>query len=145
MVLEQNKEQNEKRIRAMREKYPDIERKYKKYRIQYSYETEELLIRPAESAAEIITEGQLLHHCVGNETYIKEHNAGKRLILFLRKKELPDVPYITMEIDTQTRRILQWYGANDRKPDADHIAPILKEYEDRLAGREAEPQTEAAG
>ena len=145
MVLEQNKEQNEKRIRAMREKYPDIERKYKKYRIQYSYETEELLIRPAESAAEIITEGQLLHHCVGNETYIKEHNAGKRLILFLRKKELPDIPYITMEIDTQTRRILQWYGANDRKPDADHIAPILKEYEDRLAGREAEPQTEAAG
>lgn len=145
MVLEQNKEQNEKRIRAMREKYPEIERKYKKYRIKYRYETEELLIRPAESAAEIITEGQLLHHCVGNETYIKEHNDGKHLILFLRKKELPDIPYITIEISVKTGKIKQWYGANDRKPDEAHIAAVLKEFEDRLTGKESKPQTEAAG
>ncbi len=145
MVLEQNKKENEKRIREMQEKYSEIEKNYKKYRKKYRYEKENLIIRPAKNAGEIIREGQALHHCVGNETYIKNHDAGKSLILFLRKKEQPDQPYVTIEIDTKSGKIQQWYGANDRKPDEKHLTIVLQQYENYLQRKKTEVPAEAAG
>ena len=145
MVLEQNEKQNEKRIREMQEKYPAIEKNYKKYRKKYRFEKENLIIRPAKNAGEIIREGQALHHCVGTETYINNHNEGKSLILFLRKKDQPDQPYVTIEIDTESGKIRQWHGANNRKPEEEYLTIVLQQYEDHLQGKKTEVPAEAAG
>jgi len=62
-----------------------------------SYQNEEmgLLIRPAASQAELIKEGELLHHCVGG--YAKRYASGETCILFVRKIEEPNIPFYTLE------------------------------------------------
>ena len=110
----------------MAERYPDIRKNYRKLRNTYFYEDETFLIRPARSAEEIVTEGRFLHHCVGGNNYLEKHNTGKTTILFLRTKQNPETPYITVEI--QGTNILQWYGIRDTKPDKKRIESWLEKY-----------------
>lgn len=134
MVLEINREEIEKRDNEVEEKYPNIKKNYRKLRNRYFYEDEDYLIRPAQSAQEITWEGRSLHHCVGGNTYLSRHNKGESVILFLRKKDSPETPYITVEI--QGTKILQWYGAYDRKPDEENMGRWLKEYRQKLEEKE---------
>lgn len=46
----------------------------------------------------------------------------------LRFKKEPEIPYITVEIDAKTQRILQWYGAHDKKPDQENMQQWLNKY-----------------
>ena len=80
-------------------------------------------------------EGRTLHHCVGGDSYLTKHNTGKSYILFLRFKKDEDAPYVTIEIDDT--KILQWYGAYDKKPDKENIENLLKEYVACLKGNNA--------
>ena len=63
--------------------------------LSYTDKKAGLLIRPAESQAELIKEGKLLNHCVA--TYAKSMSSGKTCILFIRHTDKPDVPYFTLE------------------------------------------------
>lgn len=130
MVIEQDKEKIDKRIRETEEKYPNIRSNYRKLRNQYFYEDDNLLIRPARSAKEIVEEGRVLHHCVGGDGYLSSHNSGKSIILMLRLKEKEDIPYITVEIENT--RIIQWYGMNDKKPDKENMDQWLNNYINHL-------------
>ena len=55
------------------------------------------------SLTEIVTEGRSLNHCVGG--YAERHANGMLHILFLRKTDAPNVPFYTMEVDTEGRLI----------------------------------------
>ena len=125
----------DERLRVAAEKFPDIKKNYRKLRKRFFYEDDTFLIRPARSAEEIVTEGQVLHHCVGGDNYLDKHNRGYSYILMLRFKEMPEIPYITVEID-DTDRIVQWYGKHDKKPDRENMQKWLDIYVTRLrAGR----------
>lgn len=126
LVLEVNKVKADKRKQEVNDRFPDIKKHYRKIRNRYYFENDEYIIRPARSAAEIVDEGRILHHCVGGNDYLTKHNTGKSYILFLRFKKDQDAPYITIEIDDT--KILQWYGAYDEKPDKENIDNLLKEY-----------------
>lgn len=126
MVAEMNKAEIDKRESEVKTQYPDIRKKYQRLRKQYFYEDEYYLIRPARSAEEIVREGRVLHHCVGGNGYLEKHNNGESIILFLRVKSMPETPYITVEI--KDTKIIQWYGAYDKKPDRDNMDRWLKEY-----------------
>ena len=132
MVAEQNQKEADKRMTEVAIRFPNIRINYRKLRRRYFWEDEAFLIRPARSAEEIVTEGGLLHHCVGGDNYLRKHNEGESYILFLRQQEAPEIPYITVEIDTIRHRILQWYGAHDRKPDEQRMQKWLNDYIDRL-------------
>ena len=84
------------------------------------------MIRPAADAGEIVMEGRILHHCVGSEyqSYMKNYNNNKGYILFVRRVEAPDVPYVTVEIAGD--RIRQWYGIHDTQPDREEIEGFLE-------------------
>lgn len=125
MVEETNKEEMDKHLKEVAEKYPNIRSCYRSLRRKYLYEDDEYIIRPAKSAEEIVMEGRLLHHCVGGNTYLNKHNTGKTYILMLRFKAEPDIPYITVEIDAKNPRILQWYGDKDKKPDEKNMQSWL--------------------
>lgn len=91
-----------------------------------------LIIRQPKSYEEIIEEGKSLSHCVGG--YAERHALGKLTILFLRTIEKPDVPYYTMEVNTNGR-IVQCRGyknneANNPKPQ--DIIDFEKEYQQYL-------------
>ena len=79
-------------------------------------------------------EGRILHHCVGGDNYLGKHNSGMTYILMLRFKETQEIPYITVEIDNRTDKILQWYGNYDRKPDKDRMQEWLDIYVAKLKG-----------
>lgn len=132
MVEETNKQEADRRLRKVEEKYPDIKKNYRKLRKRYYYEDENFIIRPAKSAEEIVMEGRILHHCVGGDGYLDSHNKGKSIILMLRFKEKPQIPYITVEIKNISIR--QWYGKNDTKPDKGVIQKWLDSYVERLKG-----------
>ncbi len=130
MVKERNAREDELYIAKRLVKYENIARKYKALCKKYAYEDAEYVIRPAKDAEEIIMEGRKLHHCVGRDQYLKKHNKGESTILFLRKKDSPNKPYYTIEI--QGNKILQWYGLKDKKPDKEIIEPWLNNYVERL-------------
>lgn len=97
-------------------------------RNKYYYEDDTYIIRPAKSAEEIVTEGRVLHHCVGGDNYLGKHDRGETYILFLRFKDTPNMQYVTVEIEATTPNILQWYGAHDKKPDQENIQKWLNRY-----------------
>ena len=132
MVAEQNQKEADKRMTEVAIRFPNIRINYRKLRRRYFWEDEAFLIRPARSAEEIVTEGRLLHHCVGGDNYLRKHNEGESYILFLRQQEAPEIPYITVEIDAKQHRIRQWYGAHDKKPDEQRMQKWLNDYIDRL-------------
>lgn len=106
-----------KRIATCEREFANIRKRAKRANKLYGYQKGKRLIRPAQSAGEIITEGQKLHHCVGSgDTYLSRHNEGKDIILFLRLADQPNEPYVTVELSTDGE-IMQWYGAYDEKPD----------------------------
>lgn len=85
MQIEKNRHLNEQIIALLPQRQELFSFASKKYRI-----------RPAESVAELVAEGKKLHHCVGS--YAKEYAEGSTNILFLRKSESPDAPFVTMEV-----------------------------------------------
>lgn len=126
MVLEAEKTKLDKRKKEANERYSKIKAKYRRLSDKYSAAAGGLIIRPAKDAAEIVTEGRILHHCVGGDNYLSSHNDGRSFILFLRKISEKDTPYITVEI--RDDQIIQWYGAYDRKPDKQMIEAWLEKY-----------------
>lgn len=141
VIREGDKKQKELRIQEVMTKFPQIHNSYRRLRSRYLYEDDEYLIRPARSAAEIVEEGRTLHHCVGGNGYLGKHNAGESYILMLRAKKDPETPYITVEIEGNRPHILQWYGANDKKPDKEHMQEWLDGYINRLKAGTQELKT----
>lgn len=60
--------------------------------------------------SDLVVEGQSLKHCVGNDSYYKNHIEGSKMIFFVRKVEEPEKPFFTMELDMEEFRIKQLYG-----------------------------------
>lgn len=108
------------------------ERNKKLAEMEYIDEERGLQIIIPKSVQEIIDEGKRLNHCVGG--YAQRHAEGKLTILFLRTTDKPDVPYYTMEVNTDGR-IVQCRGyknnmANNPKPQ--EIIDFEKNYQQYL-------------
>lgn len=73
----------------------------------FEYENDEYVIKACENLSDLIIEGETLHHCVGS--YTDSVSRGHEYILFLRKKESPDIPYFTIDL-TPDKRIRQIHG-----------------------------------
>lgn len=130
MVAESTSAEVDKRLHEVSINYPDIKKNYRALRTKYYYEDDHFVIRPARSAEEIVMEGRILHHCVGGNNYLSKHNTGESTILLLRFKNRESQPYITVEIKGE--KIVQWYGAHDKKPDEKNMNKWLDAYTTRL-------------
>lgn len=143
MVKETNERRDELTIKRKNKEFSNIANRYEALCRKYQTAAGGYVIRPARSAGEIIMEGRILHHCVGGDNYLSRHNAGKSTILFLRKSKKPEEPYITIEISGT--RIVQWYGAHDKKPKKEFFDQYLKDYTEQLKQREKKKALVAAG
>lgn len=72
----------------------------------------EYQFRVPRDVAEIVKEGTELHHCVGS--YVSSVSKGSTTIIFVRKVDEPDTPFVTMEIGDQ--RIKQIRGLRNSSP-----------------------------
>lgn len=71
-------------------------KKVRKYKKLYGYIGEKYSIVLPTSPADIVTEGQLMHHCVGG--YAERHFNGTLCICFLRKNDAINTPLYTIEM-----------------------------------------------
>lgn len=72
---------------------------------------DDLLIRPAASAAELRAEGEALGHCVGG--YADRVWKGICAILFIRKTDSPEDPFYTLELNSKGK-VVQCRGKSNR-------------------------------
>ena len=70
----------------------------------------------AKSPADLITEGDALNHCVGRMNYDQKFVREETLIFFIRNRETPDTPLVTVEYSLKNHKVLQCYGYHDTKP-----------------------------
>lgn len=86
--------------------------KLQKERVErFNAESDKYLIRVPNELEEITKEGLALHHCVGG--YLGTHASGGTNIIFLRKKEDPDTPFYTIEVDVMGR-VVQIHGSHNK-------------------------------
>ena len=78
---------------------------------KYGFEFGGLILRPAESAAEVVREGEVLHHCVGS--YVNKYASGETVICVLRRAVDPDAPFRTVEISATTGKLVQDQGLHN--------------------------------
>ena len=80
----------------------------------------------AHSPADLVREGEILGHCVGRMNYDRRFVREESLIFFVRTKEQPDIPLVTLEYSLRNHKVLQCYGEHDHKPSADILHYVNK-------------------
>lgn len=88
-------------------------------------QTQGMFIRLPYRAAELKTEGEILHHCVG--TYIDRVMKGETTIFFVRRIENPEEPFYTLE--WRDHKIVQCRGSHncDMTPEVKAFVEIFGE------------------
>lgn len=107
------------------------EKRTAEVREKYALEMDGLVIVAPECEQDILDEGKALCHCVGG--YADRHRDGKTTILFLRRAEAPQEPFLTIEMNGN--RMVQIHGYRNEGLHTAHgrFAPDPKEvYKDWL-------------
>ena len=78
---------------------------------------EDYIMIIAKSPAELIKEGDDLSHCVGRMNYDQKFAKEESLIFFVRNKDNPQTPFVTVEYSLRNKKVLQCYGEHDHRPD----------------------------
>ena len=60
----------------------------------------------ARTPYELIQEGEALSHCVGRMNYDQKFAREESLIFFVRDKQSPDVPFVTVEYSLEHKKVL---------------------------------------
>lgn len=134
-AMQQNPEQREEEAQKMRKKFPGAEEVLKEIKPKYEYENEEYIIIVPQQLMEIVTEGQALHHCVGNtERYFERIKNRETYICFLRRKSEAEIPFYTIEVEPGGT-IRQHRSYLDEEPNIEEIRGFLKEWQKEIKKR----------
>lgn len=93
-IREAQMRENENSVAKQNELYLKRYKKLKK--LGFAPEGDERCIVVPKNLVTLIIEGQTLHHCVGS--FVDAVSEGKNTIVFLRKKEDVDAPYVTVSL-----------------------------------------------
>ncbi|MCM1220778.1 MAG: PcfJ domain-containing protein [Lachnospiraceae bacterium] len=107
-------QENERQKAELIQKFASVAEKYSA--LQYDKQNVFICLI-ARSPYDLIREGNILHHCVGRMNYDQRFIREESLIFFIRTKDAPTVPFVTVEYSLSQHRILQCYGEHDTKPD----------------------------
>lgn len=102
------KERERQKIEANKSKFSKQYKKNKKHK----FIDEGFIITPVRTQDELIEESTVLNHCV--RSYAEQIVNGTTEILFVRKNEEPDTPFITVEV--KGNKVTQVRGINNSIP-----------------------------
>ena len=80
------------------------------------------------SPADLIREGDTLHHCVGRMGYDHKMIREETLIFFVRTADNPETPFVTMEYSLKSKKILQCYADHNETPDESVLNYVRKKW-----------------
>lgn len=105
----------------------------------------EFCIIAAKCTADLVYEGAMLNHCVGGYT---DNVLDGKVIFFIRRAEAPDVPYMTLNLDIKTDKVIQLhgYGNNETAEERAHVMEWVKVWLEKvwLPGKKHRKKTKAA-
>ena len=82
----------------------------------------------AQKPSDLMIEGDTLNHCVGRMNYDQRFVREDSLIFFIRTKENPTTPFVTVEYSPKQKKVLQCYGYKDSKPCTEVLDFINKKW-----------------
>lgn len=100
---EERKKEKQEQKKLMAKEYEVRKKKLEK---KYAFAMDGYQIRVPESKEEILAEGRALKHCVGG--YADRHMLGYATILFMRRTDKPEKPWLTIEM--YGNRLVQIHG-----------------------------------
>ncbi len=115
---EQKRDYFYKKFAAVAEKYLGL---------QYDRKSDYVAII-ALSPRDLVREGQILEHCVGRMNYDQKFVREESLIFFIRTKDAPNTPLVTVEYSPSRKKILQCYGKNDSTPNDNILEFVNKKW-----------------
>ena len=104
-------------------KFSEVAEKY--LPLQHNKRSAFICVIP-KSIADLIHEGEMLHHCVGRMNYDERFTREESLIFFVRTKEHPEKPLVTLEYSLQTHKVLQCHANRNAQPDEDILHYVNK-------------------
>lgn len=103
LVLQSEAGSLEEQASKMAAKYPHVNAICVELQEKYAYSDDDYTVLAPQDIFEIIKEGRMLHHCVGNdgagERYYDRMERRESFIMFLRRTDEPNDPYYTLEIE----------------------------------------------
>lgn len=119
-------------------KFGEAENVLKEIKDKFEYEGDIFLIKVPDRIADIVSEGRALHHCAGaTDRYFDRIKQHETYICFLRKKESPDTPFYTIEVEPGGT-IRQHRGMYDEEPEIEVVKPFLREWQQVIRKRMSE-------
>lgn len=115
--------EDEEKRKQLYTKFAEIADKYNA--LQHSKRSAFICII-AHSPADLIREGEMLHHCVGRMNYDQRFVREESLIFFIRNKQEPNTPFVTVEYSISQKKVLQCYGEHDHKPNEEVLHYVNK-------------------
>lgn len=139
MAVEEQQERERKlENMAVRRKNKEYAKMVPGIKELYEFEDERFFIKVPEKKSDFTREGHMNNNCVA--TYFDRVVKGKTVVVFLRKKDMPDQAYCTVEI-TNVATIAQLRSRYNREapPEAKTFAEAwMKEVKKRIAKKELE-------
>lgn len=133
--MTENAEARRQESKKMNQRFPGAEKVLREIRDKYAYEDDQYLITVPQHLIDIIAEGQALHHCAGaTDRYFDRIMQRETYICFLRKKDDPDTPYYTIEVEPDGT-IRQHRGYLDEEPNIEQIKPFLRKWQKEIKKR----------
>lgn len=127
--LQAIREEEQRKLDAWRNE--EFDSRLKKLKRRYCFTAEGLVLRPFESAAEVIAEGQALHICIGS--YAQSYMRGNTILCCLRHEDAPEEPWRAVEFSARTGELVQDRGAyNDSNKGAHNFDNGVREQLDRF-------------
>lgn len=110
---EQRRKEREEEEKHLAENFIAVARKFMPLQ---SIENGAYVVYIAQSPAELVREGEALHHCVGKLGYDRKFAKEQSLIFFVRSATDTETPLVTIEYDPKHNKILQCYADHNTKP-----------------------------
>ena len=82
----------------------------------------------AQKPSDLMIEGDTLNHCVGRMNYDQRFVREDSLIFFIRTKENPTTPFVTVEYSPKQKKVLQCYGYKDSRPSDEVLNFVNKKW-----------------
>lgn len=106
-----------------------IEKTAKKL-MKYKFNLDGLFIVPAMNNKELINESRVLDHCV--RTYASRVSKGETGILFIRKEEEPETPFVTLELKGKRVVQVRGYKNNVHNPLDQSVIDFVHKWEQKF-------------
>ena len=135
-VIQMEENKKEIRRRELEEKYVGFQEQLIALKEKYEFSAGEYQIVAPKSINDILYEGDTLHHCVNKtDNYFDRIASKESYILFLRKKENPEVPFYTLEAEPDGT-IRQKRAEFDRQnKDIDEVTSFLRLWQKEIQKR----------